>query len=351
MTGSASDVRPRRRKVFLDANIVISAGKPPGGPELARVIDLVEAGIIRILTTDLTICEVAKKHIQNDFDQIKLISQPSFRKVAARVTGVDLPEINQAELRQKLTEMYTHETAKMFESMKAKTLVIDDIKPSIVFHDYTHKKGFFSGEGKKAQFPDAFAFECLKKEASQKEPVIIVSRDGDFEGPAAATQYISLVRSLPELFDILGLRMEAPEVDKFLAEKNGELVERINQEVSDWGMQIDDVNDAEITRTIVNSVKVLKLTSFKATADGDPILVTGKFEAQVTISFTYPDWDTAVYDSEERVSISRRNIISETDIDFPLDFSLEISVNAAGTPKAIERISIRAYHHISALSY
>jgi hypothetical protein len=28
--------------VFLDANVLISAGKPPGGPEVTRVRDLVE---------------------------------------------------------------------------------------------------------------------------------------------------------------------------------------------------------------------------------------------------------------------------------------------------------------------
>lgn len=40
-------------KVFLDANVVIGAGKPPGGPEIARIVDLVEAGLISVLTTDL----------------------------------------------------------------------------------------------------------------------------------------------------------------------------------------------------------------------------------------------------------------------------------------------------------
>ena len=58
-------------KVFLDANIVIRAGKLPGGRELTRVIDLVDAGLVTVLTTDLTVTEVAKKHVQNDFDLIK----------------------------------------------------------------------------------------------------------------------------------------------------------------------------------------------------------------------------------------------------------------------------------------
>ena len=47
---------------FLDANVVIRVGKPPGAPLMPRVADLVEAGLVRVVTTDLTKAEVAKKH-------------------------------------------------------------------------------------------------------------------------------------------------------------------------------------------------------------------------------------------------------------------------------------------------
>lgn len=95
----AKKTTKRTPKVFLDANIVISAGKPPGGPEIARVVDLVDAGLITVLTTDLTITEVAKKYIQSDFDAIKEISQPHFRKIVEGATGVALPALKRPELR------------------------------------------------------------------------------------------------------------------------------------------------------------------------------------------------------------------------------------------------------------
>ncbi len=113
-------------KVFLDANIVIAGGKPPGGPEIARVLDLVDAGLVSVLTTDLTIAEVAKKHTQNDFDAIKEICQPHFRKIAEGATGISLPELKRPQLRQKLKATYDHQTVAMFKSLKAKTLAIPD---------------------------------------------------------------------------------------------------------------------------------------------------------------------------------------------------------------------------------
>src|SRR5579862_1216147 len=252
--GRARTVAKTTPKVFLDANIVIGAGKPPGGPEIARVIDLVDAGLVTVLTTDLTITEVSKKHVQNDFDAIKEISQPHFREIVKGATGVALPNVKRPELRLKLKASYDASTAKMFKSLKAKTLAIDDVKPSVVFDAYAAGEGFFSGDGKKDQFPDAFAFECIKQEASKKEPVIIVSNDGDFIGPAQSAKHISLVKSLPELFAALGLEMKVPEIDEFVEKHNDDLIKRVDRQLNNWGLNSDDVMDAEIDEITVNSV-------------------------------------------------------------------------------------------------
>ena len=155
-----------RVKVFFDANIIIQAGKPPGGPLISRVADLVNAGLIKVLTTDLTVAEVAKKHADNDYEVIKEVGRPHFRKIMSEHLGISLPNINKAELKLSISKKYSELVAAMFAHLKAKTLAIDDIKPSKVFTAYTEKSGFFTGEGKRDQFPDAFIFECLKTEAT-----------------------------------------------------------------------------------------------------------------------------------------------------------------------------------------
>ena len=123
-------------KVFLDANVVIQAGKPPGGPILARVNDLVGAGLITVLTTDLTCTEVAKKHAENDYEVIKEVAQPHFRKIVEEVLGTKLPTTTVAELRSKLAEAYEQSTKALFKDLVGKTLAIDNIKPSTVFSAY-----------------------------------------------------------------------------------------------------------------------------------------------------------------------------------------------------------------------
>ena len=331
-------MQPKKRpKIFLDANVVIQAGKPPGGPILARVKDLVDAGFITVLTTDLSCKEVAKRHAENDYKVIKNVGLQHFRQRVRQLLGTELPEVSKGELKARLIEGYDASTTAMFDALGAKTLEIDDIKPSIVFSDYAAGQGFFTGEAKKDQFPDAFIFECLKAEASEEEPIIIVSNDKDFIGPVEAATDISLVTSLPELFRTLGFQVDAPEVDEFLESRKDELVEMVNRELGDWGL-IGDVEDSEIDATSVTDAEVVELLSFGSTEQGGLILVVARLSVEAYICFTHPDWDNAVYDSEDKCLFPLDNVDGEAEISFNVDVSMSISVDEDDKPEAIEEL-------------
>lgn len=97
-------------KVFLDANVIIRAGKPPGGPLMSRVEDLVKGGFITLLTTDLTKIEVVKQHANNDFEVVGEIGRSHFRKLVKDITGVHLPDMTKPDVQRKLFEKYSSET-------------------------------------------------------------------------------------------------------------------------------------------------------------------------------------------------------------------------------------------------
>jgi hypothetical protein len=103
----------RPRKIFLDANVVIRAGKPPGGPLISRVGDLAEVGMIKLVTTDLTKTEIAKKHAANDFEEIGHLTKRRVRDLANDILGVTLPAISPATLHEKLLEKYRASVAEM----------------------------------------------------------------------------------------------------------------------------------------------------------------------------------------------------------------------------------------------
>ena len=292
-------------QVFLDANIIIRSGKPPGGPEIKRVGDLVDAEMVGILTTDLTITEVEKKHADNDYEVIKHITRLHFRRLVEKAVGSKIADITKTELRDIFSKQYNNSVLDMFNSIKAVRLEIDDVKPAAVFTHYANRTGFFSGDGKKDQFPDAFIFECLKKVSSEKSPVIIVSDDGDFERPAALEAHVTVIKSLPELFRLLGYEMDAPPVEEFLTEKIDKLVELVDREVNDWGL-VGDIDDSEIYDITVNEVEINKLSAFKPVKQGDSLLAIGRLMVMATVEYSHPDWDTATYDSEDQVLIPFR---------------------------------------------
>jgi hypothetical protein len=202
----ASSTRRKAQKVFLDANVVIRAGKPPGKPVMDSIGDLVTSGFITVFTTDLTKIEVAKHHTNRDLDEIAGLGRTRFRKLTKQAIGVELPEISAEDLRKKVFDQYMIATEDMFKNIGAKTLPIDDVKPSAVFESYNHRTGVFGKEAKKDQFPDAFIFERIRSEGSANDEIMVVSDDGDFAAAAKDTKYVKHLRTVADLFGVWGCR-------------------------------------------------------------------------------------------------------------------------------------------------
>lgn len=252
---------PEPKKVFLDADIVIRAGRPPGGPLLGRLKSLVD----------------------DDYNVIKEVMRSHFRKIVKEVLGTTLPETTSTELKTRLTKRYSRSTDAMFKGLRCKTLAIDNVKPSTVFSAYAAGEGFFTGEGKKNQFADAFIFECLKAEASNEEPVIVVSGDGDFDKPVKSGDDILLVKSLPNLFETLGLQADKRQITSFLERHEEELIKAVDDELRSRFFIVEDVNNAEIDDVEVTQVEVLELTNFGSAKKGEPILVVGNLSVAADV--------------------------------------------------------------------
>ena len=328
------------KRVFLDANVIVEFGNPPRGPLLGRLRDLVCAGFVTVLTTDLTRQEVAKRHTENDYRVVKELGGQHFRQIVENKLGAKVPHINKTQLRNRLAKVNAKPTEEMFEKLQCRTLEIDDIRPSVVFSAYGANEGFFGHQGKKDQFPDAFVFECLKAEATNEEPVTIVSKDGDFEEPIKLEKHLSLVKSLPEFFDLLGLVVEEPEVEDFLEKHFNELRQAVDDELGQWGL-VGDVDESDIEETEVTDVEVIETTSFGSTEHGGPILIAGVLAVRATVQYTHPNWDNAMYDSEDKVLLPFESVTGKTEVGFEVDVSMSLAVGDDGYPERIDELSFR----------
>lgn len=261
-----------------------------------------------------------------------------YRDILGDALGTKLPHIDKATLKRKIAEKFDTGTKRVFARLGATTLSIDEVRPSTVFEAYSGGTGFFAGEGKKHQFPDAFIFERLRVLATKDVPLIIVSADGDFAGPVKDEPQITLVKSLPELFKLLGLEVEAPEIQQFLDDHEEEVVGLFDAELSNWGLEVADVPEAEIDEASVTQVQLADLITFRWTKDSGSILAVDTATVTAKVSYTHPDWDTASWDSDDKVAIPWREVSGETDVNFDVRFSMLVSVDKSANPVAVEEL-------------
>jgi len=329
------------QKVFIDANVFIQAGKPPGGPIVSRIVDLVKAELIEVLTTDLTVAEVVKKHTENDYNVLKVVCRPYFRKLISEHVRCDLPKVNMDDLRASILKKYEKEVSTMFKDLNAKNLEIDQVKPSTVFTAYIEKKGLFSCNVKKDQFPDAFILECLKKEASSESPVIIISNDKDFGTSVESVENISIVKTVPELFQMLGLQVEAPEIEKFLHEENEFLLKLVEIQLGDETLFASEGEDVFIEVDEVSSVEPIDLISFGSLKKGGDILIVGTAKVTLQIKYSHADCVDETYDSELKRIIPDDEVAGCGEVTFDAGFSMSIITNEKGLPTQIKEFQFK----------
>ncbi|MBZ9974203.1 MULTISPECIES: PIN domain-containing protein [unclassified Mesorhizobium] len=230
----------------------------------------------------------------------------------------------------------------MFERLRAKVLSIDNIKPSAVFDAYSADQGFFSGQSKRDQFPDAFIFECLKPEATDQTPLIIVSDDADFVSPSRSVKHLTVLKSIPDLFTELGYEIEEPDIFEFIDGSMDRIRDLLAEELANWEMIATDVEDADVEQDWVEVETLHSFSVFGQIGDDRSILVVAKADLKVGVNYTHPDWATATYDSEDKVLIpTMEDVSGETEVRVDVDFSMTIAVDELGKPVEIESVTFR----------
>src|SRR5688572_11633247 len=90
------------QRVFLDANKLIQFGHGLVGAEAKTLKELVDAGLVSVVTTDLTTREVAKRFAKQEMEKIQEVCKSEFRDRAKRYLGVDIPETSREDLWQRI---------------------------------------------------------------------------------------------------------------------------------------------------------------------------------------------------------------------------------------------------------
>ena len=314
--------------IYIDSNVLIEQGNPIDTPLIERLIALQNNGIIKIVTTDLTIMEIAKKFAQNDHNLIKDIARPAFQKVIAKISDIEIEFNSKAEVFQALLDQYRTEIRELHDKLGAKILSIDTIQPSIVFDAYAYKKGVFDETAKKDQFPDAFIVELIKGETTDYNPITIITSDADFDGEVNTTDNLNKLSSLEALItQVDSAQLDDDTVQEWLDENTENLCETFQDELNEWSLQASDVMDGEVEESKVSEVHVTEFSAFNAISKDGHGLIIGKAEVKGIASVSHPNWDEAMYDSEDKVLIPFESVSSDVEFSFSITFAMSVNMN------------------------
>lgn len=305
-----------KRRIFIDANQLIQFGHGLKSAEARALHELVELGELKLITTDLTIREVAKRFAKNDLEKLQEVCKPDVRSRIKQYLGIELPEISREDIWGKTYDRHFREVSDYFEKVNTKVLKIETVSPMVVLEDYTHGRGLFSTSSKKDQFPDAFIFEALKSIASADQPLLVLSHDVDFKQACARTDHIRHVGSFQELLGEVGIESAG--------DAEYELIERFEEEfrgpvesaLQEHFIYSDDVEDGEIEVISVEEITLESIKVYRSTLEPNSYLVYAKVSCKAKALFNHPDWDNAIWDSEDKVLIPFDTVEGAAEVEF-----------------------------------
>lgn len=313
-----------RQQVFVDANVWIAWGQGFGKAEASTLAELVEHGLVVLVTTDLTIMEIAKRFRNNDIAALDPLTKPDLQHVALRYLKLKVPEFDREELRRSLFEHHMEVVKEDLDKrFNAQIRSINSVPPTQILDQYTHGTGLFSASTKKDQFPDAFIFAAISEGVNADRPLIVWSQDGDFATACEKAEHITRVTSMPKLFEALGVTPEGEAVIQVFDDSPALFLQPLREAIEGYSIEVTDVDEAEAEVLQITEVLSVEVTALYQTGEGqDRYIGFGECHLKAELSFNHPDWDSAMWDSEDKVAIPLHMVEGEVEIEVdPFAFS------------------------------
>ncbi|WP_147300589.1 PIN domain-containing protein [Lysobacter silvisoli] len=341
------------QNVFIDANKIIQFGHAFDSAEASTLRDLIEVDILRVVTTDLTISEVAKRFAKVEMDKLQDICRPDLRVRAKRYLDLDIPEIDRDELRGRIFEEHHGRVVRFLrEELRALVLNIDSVSPSQILDDYTHGRGMFSLSSKKDQFPDAFILAALLEGVSEINSLIILSGDHDFLPAVSNVAHVKLVENFERLLEVLGVAPAGDEALDLLDRFEAEFNDSVGEALQDYIIYSEDVEDGELEVQSVRDATLDRIRVYTSKKSKGTYLVYARVSCKAEVSFNHPDWESAIYDSEDKVLFPFETVEGEKEVDIDdVPFSFVFEYDRESDEATISNATVLGGAYVSATLY
>ena len=173
------------------------------------------------------------------------------------------------------------------------------IQPLDIFSQYGEKRGLFSEQTKKHQFADAIVFEKIKRKATSDTPVLIYSKDKDFEVAAKETENVDHIDNWTDLLNFLEMHQDISDVEGFIQENRDFIVKTVAARLDRPRREYPDGFEPT-TMDYIAQVDVERGASMRY---GDKILVSGNVTIRADLPLDVPFSYANKWASEDAVGL------------------------------------------------
>jgi hypothetical protein len=200
VNGSVESYLLKGKRVFVDTTEFSEANFNVKNPSFAEFQKLCEKGRLTLITTEITRREIfAGVKIQAEKSKNAIDDVCRLGKTLAKVDAEALRPLLEKVKTDVAEEAVRTAVEEFFAKCSAITAPIPATAVEEVIGLYFDRQPPFGGGKKKAEFPDAFVLEALKRISRPHDAINVVSKDKDFEKACAAVPDLVWKDSLARL--------------------------------------------------------------------------------------------------------------------------------------------------------
>lgn len=314
------------RKIFIDTQAFMQQGFRFEGSVLNRVRELGRSNLIEIYVSEVVKREVSSKILEKvnkakklSGDLIKELSILESETPKEAVDFADLVESND------LHEVALSRWNKFLEESKAVILDPNDICNIELLSLYFDGKYPFSDGKKKDEFPDAISTLSLKSKVSQSDDLVyVISNDGDLKGFCEEEASFISLNQLSEFLDLYNRTEErlTNVVHDYINNEIDWISENIKETFLNSGFTYSENYEAEVENVVVTNLATHEIDVIEI--EEGRVVIGIRCEITCTADVSGPDYDTAMWDSEDKEYIFFEYFNANMSFDDVYDISMEL---------------------------
>jgi PIN domain len=315
------------RTVFMDTQAFMKQGLNFKNATLSKINSLGKTDCVNILITDIVKKEVQSKILDNTEKTIKAkndlivgLKKEDCVDLVPLITNIEsTTDENLKQISINRWEQYIEDTK--IEIISCKAVCTEEIVDAYFIGTFP-----FSAGKKKNEFPDAISLTALKNWANQKnKTVYVISEDKDLKGFCDQHNNLIHLEKITEFLDIYNNEEEklTTVLHELIQKKIDEISSIIHDDFKNREFIYDQNYEADVYNIDITDLKILNIDVIEMK---DHVgLVNFSTQISFVASISGPDYDNAMWDSEDKKLYCFSDFDADLNFDEIYDITLEIA--------------------------